>query len=91
MHRKRWSNEGENYVLFTRYDINIAKAAEMTHCMCVYGLNTKNMLPYERVCSTSLHNFGQKFQGSFFCSKVREMYDTFKWALVLISLERTKL
>ena len=69
MHRKRWSNEGENYVLFTRYDINIAKAAEMTHCMCVYGLNTKNMLPYERVCSTSLHNFEQNFKDHFFVLK----------------------
>ena len=84
--------QGENYVLFTRYAINIAKAAETTLCiiMCVHGLNTKNILPYERVCSTSLHDFEQNFKDHF-CFKVRKLYDTFKWALVLISLQRTKL
>ena len=63
--------QGENYVLFTRYDINIAKGAEMTLCMCVHGLNTKNILQYERVCRTSLlfHNFKKNFTDHLFVLK----------------------
>ena len=39
--------------------------------MCVHGLNTKNILPYERVCRTSLlfHNFEENFTDHLFVLK----------------------
>ena len=79
--------QGENYVLFTRYDINIAKAAEMILCMCVHGLNTKNIYITVRTCLQNVFAFSQlraKFHGLSFCSKVRKMYDTLKWTLVFL-------
>ena len=79
--------QGENYVLFTRYDINIAKVAEMTLCMRVHGLNTKNTYITVRTCLQNVFAFSQlraKFHGSSFCSKVRKKYDTLKWNLVFL-------